>query len=75
MSQPLTFSELPVHAWFIAFPVDGDDAGHGGYRSGSYVFKKTEPYGAAALPWNAKRETDGNWSHMPDSMQVLRVFL
>ncbi|MEK7642130.1 MAG: hypothetical protein AAB365_04055 [Patescibacteria group bacterium] len=39
-SKPLTFAELEEGAKFIAFPVDGDDAGHGGFRQGSYLLTK-----------------------------------
>lgn len=42
-SRPLVFAELPIGAMFIAFPTDGDDAGHGGFRGIQYVFRKTYP--------------------------------
>jgi len=42
MSKPLTFGELEIRDYFIDFPIDGDDSGHGGFRNGSYLFKKTE---------------------------------
>lgn len=41
MSTPLTFGELEVGDHYVAFPRDGDDSGHGGYRGEHYVFKKT----------------------------------
>jgi hypothetical protein len=41
MSKPLTFRELSIGDCFISFPTDGDDSGHGGYRKGSYLLRKT----------------------------------
>ncbi len=40
MSKPLTFAELEEGEKFIAFPTDGDDHGHGGYRKGAWIFTK-----------------------------------
>jgi hypothetical protein len=67
-SKPLTFGELAEGDTFIAFPQDGDDEGHGGYRSGSFVFRKVG--GAAAL-----RLESATVSTCPTSMQVLKVFI
>lgn len=75
-SRPLTFGELDEEEYFIGFPLDGDDEGHGGFRNGSYVFKKISPIeDQFAMGRNAIRLDDGNLSHMPDGMLVLKVFL
>ncbi len=77
-SKPLTFAELEVGDHFISFPLDGDDSGHGGYRNGSYVFKKTgneQHVVGTASPVNAKRLVDGCGSHMPEGMKVCKVFV
>lgn len=79
-SKPLTFGELKIGDSFIGFPTDGDDSGHGGFRNGSYVFKKIESplkYGLhdnkCGLTDNATRLLDKNNSHFPDSMLVHKV--
>jgi hypothetical protein len=69
-SQPLTFGELKVGDEFIAFPLDGDDRGHGGYRSGTFVFLKVEPNDRGE---NALKLATAVRSTMPDSMRVLKV--
>lgn len=76
-SKPLTFGELEIGDSFIDFPVDGDDSGHGGFRKGSYVFKKIKPIlsGAFKLKMNTERVTDKGLSSFPDSMQVYKVLL
>ncbi len=76
-SKPLTFGELKVGEFFIGFPTDGDDSGHGGFRGGSYVFKKTEP---TPTKWhdifeNSFRLMDGSKSTYPDTMLVLNVIM
>lgn len=73
-SSPLTFGELEVGEYFIDFPTDGDDSGHGGFRKGAYLFKKVVPF---TNHWfeNAFRLVDGVGSHMPDTMQVYKVIL
>lgn len=43
MSQKLYFQDLEIGDLYTGFPVDGDDAGHGGYLGGHYLFKKTSP--------------------------------
>lgn len=41
ISQKLTFSKIRIKSYFIAFPDDGDDSGHGGFRGKHNVFIKT----------------------------------
>ena len=65
-SKPLTFKELGFGKWFIAFPIDGDDSGHGGYRGRHHLFIKTGNNEALKLLHSAN-------SHMLDDMQVLEV--
>jgi hypothetical protein len=64
----ITFGDLQIGDYFIGFPIDGDNAGHGGYLGKYNVFKKTERYTAIMLATKTV-------SHMPDSMFVLRVDL
>lgn len=70
-STPLTFGELTVGAKFIAFPQDGDDSGHGGFRQQHAVFIKQ----LHAEDGNAFEAGRGVRSRMPASMLVLRVRL
>lgn len=48
-SKPLTFGELLKGDYYIAFPQDGDDSGHGGHRRGSYLYRKTSETSAVRL--------------------------
>ena len=75
MSDKLKFGDLPVGAKFISFPVPGDDSGHGGYRQGSYLFKKvdTDVPGYANPTGRALRAKDGVPCTMHHSMPVLLV--
>jgi hypothetical protein len=43
-SKPKTLGDLKAGDKFIFFPMDGDDSGHGGFRSGTRLFVKIEPY-------------------------------
>jgi len=75
-SKPLTFGELKIGDFFIGFPEDGDDSGHGGYRRGSYLFEKVEerkPERRYMHGDNAIKVCDGVESHMPDGMKVVKV--
>ncbi len=72
-SQPLTFEELDPGNRFIAFPRDGDDSGHGGYRSGQRLFEKLAEDDGNALEPNAVAVNTETKSHMPASMPVLRI--
>jgi hypothetical protein len=74
MSTPLTFKELPDGAKFISFPVEGDDMGHGGYRSGFNLFTKLAIYDYEKhYTNNAVRNDTGTLSHMPPDMQVILI--
>lgn len=75
-SKPLTFKELAVGDSFIAFPTDGDDSGHGGYRRGANLFRKVsaeDRTGPTKLVLNARATGSGTHSHMPPSMPVLKI--
>lgn len=72
-SKPLTFGELEEGAKFISFPEDGDDAGHGGYRGGAYLFVKLRKTTLGAEGENAVKCMTGAGSHMPDSMPVYLI--
>lgn len=43
MGEKLTFGDLKPGDFFIAFPEDGDNSGHGGYLGSQNVFLKIEP--------------------------------
>ena len=78
MSIPLTFGELLVGDHFIGFPQDGDDSGHGGYRSEFHVFKKVnrkKKNKIYAYCDNAQRLRDKNYSHFPGDMPVCKVII
>lgn len=76
-SKPLTFGELKKGENFVDFPTDGDDSGHGGYRSGAYVFVKTDKVKTEyeGMFLNAVRLLDGSTSSFPDTMLVFKVIL
>ena len=70
-SEPLTLGELKNGDYFITFPQDGDDEGHGGYRSGAFLMRKcTRNDDGVCGYW---RLTDLMRSSAPISMQVLKV--
>jgi hypothetical protein len=76
-SKPLIFAELEEGDLFIVFPVDGDDKGHGGFRAGCYLMKKTQPFPQKETwmgpPDNYFRCCDGMRSHWPDEMEVIKI--
>lgn len=75
-SMPLTFAELEIGEHFIAFPHDGDDSGHGGFRRGQNLFRKIsaeDRTGPAQLVENAQATGTGTRSHMPLGMRVLKI--
>ncbi len=67
-SKPLTYGELKPGDRFIAFPTDGDDAGHGGYRLGSYLFVKRNDTVAIRL-------VDGQESSHTEYTKNMKVLL
>lgn len=66
-STPLTFGELRMGDHFIAFPVNGDDKGHGGYRGGSHLLVK-------GFNQVAHKVGSGVPVMIPASMSVIRVW-
>lgn len=81
-SRPMEFAELSVGEYFIAFPLDGDDGGHGGFRGSANVFRKVSDEDRISdleLAQNsvciAHRSSNGRviTTHSPPTMQVLRV--
>lgn len=72
-SKPLTLGELENGDYFIAFPLDGDDSGHGGFRKGSYLMRKVcdTPEGGC-LYWRSKGLVE---SRGPSTIKVLKVFV
>jgi len=66
LSKPLTFGEISNGEKFVDFPTDGDDNGHGGYKSGAYIFVKTDKD-------HARRISDWVESSFPETMQIYKV--
>lgn len=71
-SKSLTFKELEAGKKFIAFPQDGDDSGHGGFRRPSYIFTKLRMTSGSEGE-NCVRDADGTLCKNPDDMKVLPV--
>lgn len=80
MSKPKTLAELDVGDVFIFFPSDGDDSGHGGFRSGARLFQKIESHWPGGNWHESVRNTCREYerpeiiSTMPDSRPVIRVW-
>jgi len=62
----LTFADLDAGDKFITFPDDGDNAGHGGYLWGAYLFLKINDQKAV----NISRHISENFSA---GMEVIHV--
>lgn len=72
-SKPLTFGELNCGDKFIAFPSDGDDDGHGGFRKGDWLFQKMHGACRGDDGANVIRLADGCLLQWSDSSPVLKV--
>lgn len=48
-NKKITFSDIPVGSYFITFPVDGDNSGHGGFMVKHNVFVKLDKIKAANI--------------------------
>lgn len=70
-STPLTIGELELGDYWISFPQDGDDSGHGGYRRGSYVFRKMNADKSIRL----KDGVESTHTGPSYDMKVLKVFV
>lgn len=66
-SKKLTFGELTAGDHFIAWPIPGDNAGHGGYRGSTRLFVRTL--------FDEAKDGRGVTSHFPTEMPVIRVSL
>src|ERR1700677_3443843 len=42
LSRPHKLKDLEVGAWFVVFPCDGDDSGHGGFMAACRMLKKMD---------------------------------
>ena len=83
MSKKLKFSDLEAGDKFIAFPVHGDDLGHGGYKGGHVMYIKWKgtsiygwadvPDGEEALPTTAKRYSNNTFTMLPDLLEVIKI--
>ncbi|KKR45840.1 MAG: hypothetical protein UU22_C0023G0004 [Parcubacteria group bacterium GW2011_GWA2_40_8] len=77
-NEKLTFGDLKIGDTFIAFPLPGDNSGHGGYKGAHWIFMKlatvTQSVAVmASVDRNSIRLLDGVLSNMPDSMPVIKV--
>lgn len=78
MSDKLTFGDLKSGDKFIAFPLPGDDEGHGGYKGGHVLFYKWPTTTDDAkfpehIVFVAKNFSNGTFSRIPDSMEVIKI--
>lgn len=88
MGEKLRFGDLKPGDFFIAFPTDGDNSGHGGYLGSSNVFLKTQQCFTMANYQIFKEEiwkqpacldnavslfNRGYHSHFPDTMAVIKL--
>ena len=73
--ETLTFGDLKQWEMFIAFPLPGDNNGHGGFKDGGHIFKKLKtPVNSDSNYWvNVVCLFDGAPSYFPDKMLVLKV--
>ena len=74
----LTFDDLKVGDPFIAFPVPGDNSGHGGYLRGHRLFTKTENISSGKMvPIESGAAVDGRGvvAYFPHRMTVLKIVL
>ena len=69
----LTFGDLEIGDKYIGFPLPGDNQGHGGFKGGSYLFKKVEIIDDQEIKYNSERLKDHAFCAVSDSMLVLRV--
>jgi len=70
-TDKLTFGELKVGDKFIAFPLPGDDSGHGGFKGTHHIFMKICE--VDDLRFNAVRLSDGWCAHATEKMYVIKV--
>lgn len=71
-SKPSTLAELDDGDYFIAFPTDGDDLGHGGFREGSYLMHKVCDEGSQCQYWRSVGLVE---SSGPMTMRVLKILV
>jgi len=68
----LTFGDLEKGEFFISFPVDGDNDGHGGYLGAHYIFQKTGEKQAKRYYLNLKSYARFT-SSFPESMDIIKI--
>lgn len=74
IKKTLTFADLEQGDKFIALPVAGDDSGHGGLKGGHVLFYKWPCSGSfSSSEFCGKIFSTGNFSTIPDSMQVIKI--
>ena len=71
--EPLMLGDLIRGDKFIVMPTPGDNSGHGGLLSGSYLFLATEKIGHSKFVTNCIRLCDGTPLLIKDEVFVLKV--
>ncbi len=79
-SKPCTIADLKVGDTFIPFPTDGDDHGHGGFRGGSRLFIKIEPYHPGdpyheSFIYTCKNYATGEVTALPLRYPIIKIFM
>lgn len=72
-NEKLTFEDLKIGDRFIAFPLPGDNSGHGGYKGAHWIFMKIEIVGELSPRYRSVRLCTGSLLKMDDSMPVIKV--
>lgn len=73
VGDKLTFGDLKHGDKFIFFPMDGDNAGHGGYKTTHVVWMKIADVKDGFGTLNNAVDDRGVISHMQDDTYVIRV--
>lgn len=68
--EALTFNDLEIGDKYISFPLPGDNKGHGGFKNGSYIFRKIKEISDECnkLKYNSVRLSYGDLSYTNDRM-------
>jgi len=75
MNERYKLKEIPYSGKFIVFPVDGDNEGHGGYKTAYWLFQKVSTDAQCTIKnhmW-ALRLIDGILTELPENMDVIQI--
>ena len=65
------FEDLEVGDFFIGFPSDGDNKGHGGYLVTHYLYKKVGNYNAKRYDLEDKKYKQE--TTLPNQFEVIKI--